>query len=78
MAKRKSTKRAGVEDQIRAAIRARVEAGGSLLELWRAAGYADHSQLSRFVAGQRKLTVGAKLDRLLGLLGLELRQKEEI
>lgn len=75
MAKRKA-KRDGVDAVIRAAIAAQGEAGQSLRDLAAAAGYADHSQLSRFVRGERGLATGAKFDRLLEVLGLEIRARE--
>lgn len=78
MAKRKTgkAKRLGAEDLIRLALANRVEGGDSLRELAAAAGYGDHSQLSRFVRGQRGLATGAKFDRLLEALGLEICERK--
>lgn len=55
MAKRKA-KRQGADAVIRAALAARVDAGASLREIAEAAGYSDHSQLSRFLRGERGLS----------------------
>jgi len=59
-------------DTIRAALRARIAEGESLRSIARAAGYADHSQLARFLRGVRGLATGEKLDGLLRVLGLTL------
>ena len=60
-------------DTIRAALRARIDQGESIRSIARAAGYSDHSQLSRFLRGERGLATGPKLDGLLRVLGLSLR-----
>ena len=60
-------------DTIRAALQQRLDAGESLSAIAAAAGYSDHSQLSRFVRGERGLATGPKLDGLLRVLGLQVR-----
>jgi len=60
-------------DTIRAALRARIADGESIRSIARAAGYADHSQLARFLRGERGLATGPKLDGLLRVLGLRLK-----
>jgi len=59
-------------DTIRAALRARIDSGESMHHIARLAGY-DHSQISRFLRGQRGLTTGPKLDQLVRVLGLRLQ-----
>jgi len=66
----------GAEAVIRETLTARLAAGASLREIAEAAGYADHSQLSRFARAERGLATGAKLDGLLRVLGLEIRPTE--
>jgi len=60
-------------DTLRAALRARIDSGESIRSIARAAGYADHSQLARFLRGERGLATGTKLDGLLRVLGLRLQ-----
>ena len=60
-------------DTIRAALRARIDSGESIRSIAREAGYADHSQLARFLRGERGLATGPKLDGLLRVLGLRIR-----
>jgi len=62
-------------DTIRAAIQTRLDAGESLSAIATAAGYSDHSQLSRFLRGERGLATGPKLDGLLRVLGLRIQKK---
>ena len=63
-------------DTIRAALRARIAEGESIRSIAREAGYADHSQLARFVKGERGLATGPKLDGLLRVLGLTLSRPD--
>lgn len=58
-------------EQIRVAIRARIKSGESIREIARQSGH-DHSQLARFLRGERGLATGEKLDGLLRVLGLRL------
>jgi len=60
-------------ETIRAALRARIAEGESIRSIAKAAGYADHSQLARFLRGERGLATGPKLDGLLRVLGLRLQ-----
>ena len=60
-------------DTIRAALRARIDSGESLRSIARKAGYYDHSQLARFLRGERGLATGPKLDGLLRVLWLRLK-----
>jgi transcriptional regulator with XRE-family HTH domain len=76
MGKRKAKRARGADAVIREALAARMAAGASLREIAEAAGYSDHSQLSRFARGERGLATGAKLDGLLRVLGLEIRAAE--
>ena len=64
-------------DTIRAALRARIDQGESIRSIARAAGYADHSQLARFLRGERGLATGPKLDRLLRVLGLQVKEWDD-
>jgi hypothetical protein len=64
--------RSTVDDTVRAAISAKLAAGGSLNRLAKEAGYADHSQLARYYRGQRGLATGPKFDGLLRVLGLRV------
>jgi hypothetical protein len=61
-----------ITDTIRAAIQSRLDAGETLLAIATAAGYSGHSQLSRFMRGERGLATGPKLDGLLRVLGLQI------
>jgi AraC-like DNA-binding protein len=63
-------------DTIRAAIQSRLDAGESLHAIAAAAGYSDHSQLSRFMRQERGLATGPKLDGLLRVLGLSIQAKK--
>jgi AraC-like DNA-binding protein len=63
-------------DAIRAAIQTRLDAGESIRAIAAAAGYSDHSQLSRFVRGERGLSTGPKFDGLLRVLGLQIETKK--
>jgi len=64
-------------DTIRAALRARIDQGESIRSIARAAGYAHHSQLARFLRGERGLAPGPKLDRLLRVLGLQVKEWDD-
>ena len=59
-------------DTIRAALRARIAEGESVRSIARKAGYCDHTQLARFMRGERGLATGPKLDGLLRVLRLRL------
>ena len=59
-------------DTIRAALRARIDSGESIRSIAQAAGYSDHSQLARFLKGQRGLATGPKFDQLVRVLGLRI------
>ena len=63
-------------DTIRAALRARIDSGESLRSIARAAGYSGHSQLARFLRGERGLATGPKLDGLLRVLGLTVKGRK--
>lgn len=58
-------------EQIRAALRARIEQGETIREIARQSGH-DHSQLARFLRGERGLATGEKFDGLLRVLGLSV------
>jgi len=62
---------------IRAAIQTRLDAGESLSAIATAAGYSDHSQLSRFMRGERGLATGPKFDGLLRVLGLRITRRRK-
>jgi transcriptional regulator with XRE-family HTH domain len=62
-------------DTIRAALRARIDQGESIRSIAREAGYCDHSQLARFLRGERGLATGEKLDGLLRVLGLQVKER---
>ena len=64
-------------ETIRAALRARIAEGESIRSIARAAGYADHSQLARFLRGERGLATGEKLDGLLRVLGLTVKGERD-
>jgi hypothetical protein len=63
------------DDTIRAAIRRRLDDGESIASIAKQAGYCDHSQLARFLRGERGLATGAKFDGLLKVLGLKIQKK---
>ena len=62
-------------ETIRAALRARIAEGESLRSIAKAAGYSGHSQLARFLRGERGLATGEKLDGLLRVLGLQVKER---
>ena len=64
-------------DTIRAALRARIAEGESIRSIAREAGYCDHSQLARFLRGERGLATGEKLDGLLRVLGLQVKERDD-
>ena len=64
-------------DTIRAALRDRIAEGESIRSIAREAGYCDHSQLARFLRGERALTVGKNLDGLLRVLGLTVKGERD-
>ena len=64
-------------ETIRAALRARIDSGESIRSIAREAGYSDHSQLARFLKGQRGLATGPKLDGLLRVLGLTVKGERD-
>jgi hypothetical protein len=74
MGKKRKTKRKPptIDQTIRAAIAAKLDDGESLNRLARAAGYCDHSQLARYMRGERGLATGPKFDGLLRVLNLEV------
>ena len=61
-------------ETIRAALRARIDSGESMHHIARLAGY-DHSQISRFLHRKRELTTGPKLDQLVRVLGLTIKER---
>ena len=63
-------------DIIRAAIKARIDSGESIASIARAAGYCDHSQLARFLRGERGLATGEKFDGLLRVLKLTVKGRK--
>ena len=62
-------------DTIRAALRDRIAEGESIRSIAREAGYCDHSQLARNLRGERGLATGEKLDGLLRVLGLHVKER---
>ena len=63
-------------ETIRAALKARIDSGESIASLAREAGYADHSQLARFLRGERGLATGEKFDGLLRVLKLTVKGRK--
>ena len=61
---------------IRAALRARIDSGESIASIAREAGYCDHSQLARFLRGERGLATGEKFDGLLRVLKLTVKGRK--
>ncbi len=61
-----------VDAAIRAAIQRKLDEGASLNSLSKEAGYCDHSQLARYMRGERGLATGPKFDGLLRVLNLEV------
>ena len=64
-------------ETIRAALRARIAEGESIRSIAREAGSADHSQLARFLRGERGLATGKKLDGLLRVLKLRVKGERD-
>jgi hypothetical protein len=62
-------------ETIRAALKSRIDSGESIRSIAQAAGYSDHSQLARFLRGERGLATGKKLDGLLRVLGLTVKER---
>ena len=63
-------------ETIRAALRARIDQGESIASIAREAGYCDHSQLARFLRGERGLATGEKFDGLLRVLKLTVKGRK--